>query len=65
VYDSQEARDMAAREAALEIVEAVLTAKGKCCARCRRGTKAHGETLPCGYDYRCPNPKCDHPRRTR
>ena len=31
----------------------------RCCARCRRGVPGFGE-LPCGYDQRCPNPKCLH-----
>ena len=26
-----------------------------CCARCRRGTRAHGTELSCGYNGRCPN----------
>ena len=26
---------------------------GACCARCRRGTRAHGTELPCGYAGDC------------
>ena len=25
----------------------------QCCARCRRGTPAHGTELPCGYNGHC------------
>lgn len=31
----------------------------QCCARCRRGVKGFGE-LPCGYDLKYPNPRCEH-----
>ena len=27
--------------------------QGKCCARCRRGTPAHGTEIPCGLSGRC------------
>ena len=25
----------------------------RCCARCRRGTRAHGSEMPCGLNGRC------------
>lgn len=36
--------------------------RARCCARCQRGTREHN--MPCGFQYMCPNPGCDHGRRS-
>lgn len=38
----------------LEDAKAPDVERTPCCAKCRRGTRAHG-TLPCGYILACPN----------
>lgn len=50
----------------LEKAEVAEPIETPCCARCRRGTKAHGHR-PCGYAglrTGCPNRDCVHHRRT-
>lgn len=54
-------------EAWLERIEPPEPVETPCCAKCRRGTKAHGHR-PCGFaDHRtgCPNRDCAHNRDRR